>query len=77
LVNGTSHGAIAEYSFYYPSTSQSIEARFGPAASLCKADIDQDGDVDGSDVASFVLGVPNGATIVDLADEFGRDDCLP
>ena len=77
LVNGEHHGPITEYSFYHPSTSQTIEVLFGPKTSLCKADLNQDGDVDGLDAAGFALGVQNGATLNDLADEFGRTDCLP
>jgi hypothetical protein len=77
LVNGSSHGPVTAYSFYHPDIAQTIEALFGPLASLCNADIDQDGDVDGADVSGFVLGTQNGATLADLGAAFGRTDCLP
>ena len=77
LINDQPHGSEAEYSFNHPSTNQTIEARFSALTSRCKADINQDGDVDGSDAAGFAAGGQKGVTLADLAGEYGRNDCLP
>jgi FG-GAP-like repeat len=43
-------------------------------ADVCKADFDKDGDVDGSDLATFAGG-STGITLGEFAAEFGRTDC--
>jgi hypothetical protein len=44
------------------------------SAAVCKADFDKDGDVDGSDLITFIGG-STGITLAEFAAEFGRTDC--
>ncbi len=45
-----------------------------PVPAACKGDLDGDGDVDGSDLATFAAG-GTGITLEEFAADFGRTDC--
>ena len=48
----------------------------GRANYICSADFDNDGDVDGSDLASFVSDPFDESDLAAFAADFGRADCL-
>ena len=76
MVDGLSQGPLPEYTFANMQGPQTIEAVF-EAANGCVCDFDQDGDVDGKDLAGFANGTHTGATLLELAAELGRIDCSP
>lgn len=76
-INGIAHGELLEYTFSNIQAAQTIETLFEEGVSACAGDLDTDGDVDGLDLARYVAGQQNGATIADLAAGLGRTDCFP
>ncbi len=59
LYAGTAHGGVWQNDF---------------TADPCGGDFDQDGDVDGVDLSSFISD-PTGYTLAGFAAEFARVDC--
>ena len=70
---------LAQYdtlSRYVPNYSLTDVVRTYASIKRCRGDFDKDGDVDGSDLATFAAG-GTGITLEEFAADFGRTDCLP
>jgi hypothetical protein len=63
--------AVTAYNEYAESDF-SKELSYTP--NLCEADLDIDGDVDGSDLVA-IISDPSSATLVNFASRFGADTC--
>ena len=66
-----SDGSVIE--FTYDTAGNRIAKEVMPG-NVCKGDFDKDGDVDGSDLATFAAG-GTGITLEAFAADFGRTDC--
>ena len=65
---------VRAYATNYFGTGYGWENLFTTLMDACPGDRDTDGDVDGQDVAAFVLN-PDGTRLEELADNFGKPDC--
>ena len=66
-----SDGTVIEYTYDAAGNRLRKEVKL---ENVCEGDFDHDGDVDGSDLATFAAG-GTGITLENFAADFGRTDC--
>jgi len=79
-LTGEANGYNSETAYNVPSIKDGNTVNYyltDPLTNACVCDFDQDGDVDGKDLAGYANGIYTGPTLSELALELGRSNCLP